>query len=47
MSDDPLGEAYQVLRVLLDEGGHEDTCVLRCLREECEDDHHCCACTDE
>lgn len=31
----------------IDAEGHDEDCVLRCLRNECDDDHHCDQDADE
>lgn len=45
MSD--LNDAYSALKDRLDDEGHDDDCVWRCLRNDCHGDHGCNKCTDE
>ena len=35
---------YRALHDALDDERHDEECVMRCLRNECDDDHHCEVC---
>ena len=37
-------DLYRRLSTILDTEDHDEECVMRCLRRECDDDHHCQVC---
>ena len=50
MTDDDLKqliEASTIIRDILDNEGHDDDCILRCFRNDCDADHHCEVCGED
>lgn len=48
MATDEIDSAYTTLLNLLDEAGHGDDCIFRCLNvNTCESDHGCPMCADD
>lgn len=39
-----IDDLSRQLRDALDDEGHDNECILRCLRNDCDDDHHCYKC---